>query len=64
MDEDEVAALNSAPGRIVYPFHARDPHVVPGPHQAENLCVFRVRIDGRAPGESDGTNTVCTSLFA
>jgi cytochrome c biogenesis protein CcdA/thiol-disulfide isomerase/thioredoxin len=44
----ERAVLNTADGRIVYRFHARDLHLVLGPVSDSKAVRFRVTIDGRA----------------
>jgi thiol-disulfide isomerase/thioredoxin len=53
----EYATLNSAPGSIVYRFHARDLHLVLGPGAGGKQIHFRVTIDGAAPGASHGVDT-------
>jgi thiol-disulfide isomerase/thioredoxin len=53
---EEDAVLNSAPGRIVFRFFARDLHLVLGPREDGAPIRFRVRIDGAPPGESRGTD--------
>jgi thiol-disulfide isomerase/thioredoxin len=50
----EVATLNGGGGRITYRFHARDLHLVMGPAKLGAAARFRVRLDGRAPGEAHG----------
>ena len=50
----KATVLNSANGRIVYRFHARDLHVVMGPSAQGNSMRFRVFIDGQAPGVAGG----------
>ncbi|HEY4066352.1 MAG TPA: cytochrome c biogenesis protein DipZ [Burkholderiaceae bacterium] len=52
----QSAALDRAPGRIVYQFHARDLHLVLGPGPDGKPVRFKVRIDGQAPGASHGTD--------
>jgi len=52
----EQARLASAPGKIVYRFHARDLHLVLGPATNGKPIRFRVSIDGAAPGSSRGTD--------
>ncbi len=47
----EYAALEAAPGRVVFRFHARDLHLVLGPGKDGRPVRFRVLIDGAAPGE-------------
>ncbi len=56
-DRTEVASLDKAPGRIVHRFHARDLHLVLGPASDGKPVRFRVRIDGREPGQDHGVDT-------
>ena len=49
-------ALNEPGGGIAYRFHARDLHLVLGPHNGTGSVRFRVLIDGDAPGESHGSD--------
>jgi hypothetical protein len=56
-DAPQVATLDSVPGKIVYRFHARDLHLVLGPKEAGKPIRFRVKIDGKAPGEGHGVDT-------
>jgi cytochrome c biogenesis protein CcdA/thiol-disulfide isomerase/thioredoxin len=53
----QVGILNSAPGGIVYRFHARDLHLVLGPTADGKAVRFRVKIDGQAPGANHGVDT-------
>lgn len=53
----EHANLNQAGGRIVYRFSARDLHLVLRPRVDGKPVRFQVKIDGRAPGESHGSDT-------
>jgi cytochrome c biogenesis protein CcdA/thiol-disulfide isomerase/thioredoxin len=46
--------LVSAPGRIVFRFHARDLHLVLGPGKDGKPVRFRILIDGLPPGEDRG----------
>jgi cytochrome c biogenesis protein CcdA/thiol-disulfide isomerase/thioredoxin len=46
---DEHATLRSAPGSIVFRFHARDLHLVLGPGRDGKPIRFRVLFDGGAP---------------
>ena len=46
--------LNTANGRIVYRFHARDLHLVMGPAVRGTSVRFRVLIDGGPPGAAHG----------
>jgi hypothetical protein len=50
----EGTALNTAPGRITYRFHARDLHLIMGPATPGTSARFRVRVDGQAPGAAHG----------
>jgi len=52
----QQATLQSAPGRIVYRFHARDLHLVLGPGPDGKPVRFRVTLDGKAPGAAHGTD--------
>ena len=61
----ESAALQGAPGKIVFRFHARDLHMVLGPAKNGKPVRFRVTLDSGAPGDdcgldsaSDGTGEV------
>ena len=46
--------LASAPGRIVFRFHARDLHLVLGPGKDGRPIRFRVLVDGKAPRADHG----------
>jgi hypothetical protein len=50
----QTIVLNSASGRIVYRFHARDLHLVMGPAARGKSARFRVLIDGQPPGVAHG----------
>jgi thiol-disulfide isomerase/thioredoxin len=52
----EATVLNSAGGRIVYQFHARDLHLVMGPAAPGTTLRFRVRIDGKPPADAHGVD--------
>jgi hypothetical protein len=52
----QATALNTANGRIVYRFHARDLHLVMGPAARGTSVRFRVFIDGQAPGAAHGSD--------
>jgi cytochrome c biogenesis protein CcdA/thiol-disulfide isomerase/thioredoxin len=52
----EAATLDSAPGRIIFRFHARDVHLVLGPGPSGRPVRFRVRLDGAAPMEDHGSD--------
>jgi thiol-disulfide isomerase/thioredoxin len=54
--EPGFAALNSASGRIVYRFHARDLHLVMAPAAPGNTVRFRVFLDGRPVGVAHGSD--------
>jgi hypothetical protein len=56
-DHEQSAQLKSAGGKIVFPFHARDLHLVLGPANDGKPVRFRVTIDGQAPGENHGVDT-------
>jgi cytochrome c biogenesis protein CcdA/thiol-disulfide isomerase/thioredoxin len=51
----ERATLNTAPGGIVFRFHARDLHLVLG--AGEKPVRFRVTLDGKPPGAAHGADT-------
>jgi cytochrome c biogenesis protein CcdA/thiol-disulfide isomerase/thioredoxin len=54
---DEHAALDSAPGKIVFRFRSRDLHLVLGPATRDERALrFRVRLDGTEPGPDHGTD--------
>lgn len=57
IDHKQVAVLESANGKIVFRFHARDLHLVLGPTADGRPVRFRVTIDGKAPGENHGVDT-------
>lgn len=52
----ERAVLQTAPGKIVFRFHSRDLHFVLGPVKDGKPVRFRVRLDGKAPGDDHGTD--------
>lgn len=52
----EASVLESAPGRIVYRFHARDVNVVMGASQSDRPVRFRVLLDGRPPAGAHGVD--------
>jgi cytochrome c biogenesis protein CcdA/thiol-disulfide isomerase/thioredoxin len=52
----EQAVLRTAPGKIVFRFHARDLHLVLGPGGGGKPVRFRVQLDGAPPGASHGTD--------
>ncbi|MDW5265671.1 MULTISPECIES: cytochrome c biogenesis protein DipZ [Acidobacteriaceae] len=53
-DHGQIAVLNSTPGKILFRFQARDLHLVLGPTADGKPVRFRIKIDGRAPGENHG----------
>src|SRR5690606_8567591 len=50
----ESATLDSAPGRIVFRFQARDLHLVLAPGPDGQPVRFRITIDGKPPGADAG----------
>lgn len=50
----ESATLSASTGRIVYRFQARDLHLVLGPGGDGKPVRFKVRIDGKPPGDAHG----------
>ena len=50
----EKAALDAAPGRIVFRFWARDLHLVLGPGSEKKPVRFKVLLDGKPPGADHG----------
>ncbi|HEY0702758.1 MAG TPA: cytochrome c biogenesis protein DipZ [Candidatus Acidoferrales bacterium] len=53
----EGAVLQSAHGKIIFRFHARDLHLVLGPGKNGKPIRFIVKIDGTAPGDDHGSDT-------
>jgi thiol-disulfide isomerase/thioredoxin len=53
----ESAVLASAPGKIVFRFHSRDLHFVLGPANGGKPIRFKVRLDGKPPGDDHGGDT-------
>src|SRR5271155_3157920 len=53
----ESAVLESAPGKIVFRFHARDLHLVLGPTKNGKPVRFKVTLDGTASGDDHGSDT-------
>jgi thiol-disulfide isomerase/thioredoxin len=49
-----ASVLNQADGRIAFRFHARDVHLVMGPHARGTSVPFRVLVDGEPPGAAHG----------
>jgi cytochrome c biogenesis protein CcdA/thiol-disulfide isomerase/thioredoxin len=56
-DHAQVASLDSARGKIVFRFHARDVHLVLGPAPNGKPVRFRLTIDGKAPGANHGVDS-------
>jgi Thioredoxin like C-terminal domain/Redoxin len=54
--KDEATTLNAANGQIAFRFHARDLNLVMGPPAPGSSVRFRVRLDGRPPGQAHGTD--------
>jgi thiol-disulfide isomerase/thioredoxin len=52
----QAAVLNSANGRMVYRFHARDIHAVMGPSAQGKPVRFRVSLDGQPPRNAHGVD--------
>jgi cytochrome c biogenesis protein CcdA/thiol-disulfide isomerase/thioredoxin len=62
---EESAVLETAPGKIIFRFHARDLHLVLGTTKDGKAVRFAVKLDGTPPGddhgfdvESNGSGTV------
>jgi cytochrome c biogenesis protein CcdA/thiol-disulfide isomerase/thioredoxin len=53
---EENAVLQTAPGKIVFRFHARDLHLVLGTKDKKPVR-FVIRLDGTPPGEDHGSDT-------
>ena len=51
---EQATVLNTAGGRILYRFHARDLHLVMGPAARGTSVRFHVLIDGQPPGTAHG----------
>ena len=54
----ESAVLQAVPGKVVFRFHSRDLHLVLAPAEDGKPVHFVVRLDGAAPGENHGVDTV------
>jgi thiol-disulfide isomerase/thioredoxin len=54
----ESAVLQAVPGKIVFRFHSRDLHLVLAPTKDGKPVRFKVTLDGAAPGENCGIDTV------
>jgi cytochrome c biogenesis protein CcdA/thiol-disulfide isomerase/thioredoxin len=53
---EESASANAAQTRVAFHFQARDLHLVLGPGTDGKAVRFRVRLDGKAPGDDHGTD--------
>ncbi len=53
----ESDTLDSAPGKVVFRFHARDLHMVLGPAKNRTPVRFRVKLNGAAPGDDHGSDS-------
>jgi thiol-disulfide isomerase/thioredoxin len=53
----ESGVLQTAPGAIVFRFHARDLHLVVGSMKDGSRIRFKVTVDGAAPGDGHGVDT-------
>jgi thiol-disulfide isomerase/thioredoxin len=53
----ERSALQAAPGKVVFRFHARDLHMVLGPGKNGTAVRFKVTLDGAAPGDNHGVDS-------
>ena len=53
---EESAVLQTAPGKIVFRFHARDLHLVLGTTKDGKPVRFRVKLDGTPPGDDHGVD--------
>jgi cytochrome c biogenesis protein CcdA/thiol-disulfide isomerase/thioredoxin len=54
---EESAVLQTAPGKIIFRFHARDLHLVLGTTKHGKSVRFRVKLDGTPPGDDHGVDT-------
>ena len=48
--------VDESGGSISYQFHARDLHLVMGPPAGSPPARFRVRLDGKPPGDAHGVD--------
>jgi len=53
---EESAVLQTAPGKIIFRFHARDLHLVLGSAKDGKPVRFTVKLDGTAPGDDHGVD--------
>ncbi len=58
----EDARVDQAGGRVAFRFHARDLHLVLSPDADARPVRFRVRVDGRAPGDAHGEDTDASGM--
>jgi cytochrome c biogenesis protein CcdA/thiol-disulfide isomerase/thioredoxin len=54
---EESAVLQTAPGKIVFRFHARDLHLVLGTTKEGKPVRFAVKLDGTPPSDDHGVDT-------
>jgi thiol-disulfide isomerase/thioredoxin len=54
----ESALLHEAPGEILFRFHSRDLHMVLGPSHSGSPVRFKVKLDGAAPGDDHGVDSL------
>ena len=52
----ESTVLQTAPGKIIFRFHARDLHLVLGTTKDGKPVRFTVKLDGTAPGDDHGVD--------
>jgi hypothetical protein len=55
--QGERVVLVSAPGRVLFRFHARDLHMVLGVPANATPIRFRIKLDGHPPGVDHGVDT-------
>jgi thiol-disulfide isomerase/thioredoxin len=53
----ERGTLQSAPGKIVFRFHARDLHMVLGPAKNRKPVRFKITLNGVVPGDDHGSDS-------
>jgi len=53
----ESAALETAPGKIVFRFHSRDLHMVLGPSKNGTPVRFKIKLNGAAPQADHGSDS-------
>jgi cytochrome c biogenesis protein CcdA/thiol-disulfide isomerase/thioredoxin len=59
---EEHSSVDTAGGRIVFRFHARDLHLVLGPGADGKPVRFRVTLDGKPPGDAHGMDSDAQGL--